>query len=369
MAVSLYLPALFAIAIVVAGIIGIKSRISSSIFEVAAGVILANILGLALAPWLDFLGTFGGLVLTFLAGSEVEIILLRKQAKQSFGIGTMAFVAPLIGVIGFLTLLTNWTWEAKLAGGLALTTTSVAVVYAVLSEYEIIKTPTAKTIIAVTFVNDILTLIGINFIQTSFNFASVAFFVVLLALIPIVPRLLKGVIRNFGKRAVELELRFILAILLAISFFANVANLHSVFGAFVLGLIFSNSIQEHQEVLSKMRTVTFTLLAPAFFIRAGMLIALPVVFANIFLVLGLLGTKLGSKFVGVYALCKKWIPEAPMFSTMLFSTGLTVGTIVATLGNQLGYLSNDQFSIIVTVVILSAVVPTLIAKRFVPAKV
>ncbi|MGA2874909.1 MAG: cation:proton antiporter, partial [Nitrososphaerales archaeon] len=155
MAVSLYLPALFAIAIVVAGIIGIKSRISSSIFEVAAGVILANILGLALAPWLDFLGTFGGLVLTFLAGSEVEIILLRKQAKQSFGIGTMAFVAPLIGVIGFLTLLTNWTWEAKLAGGLALTTTSVAVVYAVLSEYEIIKTPTAKTIIAVTFVNDI----------------------------------------------------------------------------------------------------------------------------------------------------------------------------------------------------------------------
>ncbi len=171
----------------------------------------------------------------------------------------------------------------------------------------------------------------------------------LIALIPIVPRLLRNVIRNFGKRAVELELRFVLAILLAISFFADQADLHSVFGAFVLGLIFANSIQEHQEILSKMRTVTFTLLAPAFFIRAGMLIALPVVIANILLVLGLLGTKLGSKFVGVYALCKKWIPEAPIFSTMLFSTGLTVGTIVATLGNQLGYLSNSQFSIIVTV--------------------
>jgi glutathione-regulated potassium-efflux system ancillary protein KefC len=368
MAVSLYLPALVAIAVVVAGIIGIRSRISSSIFEVAAGVILANLLGLSIAPWLDFLGTFGGLVLTFLAGSEVEFILLRKQAKQSFGIGTMAFVAPLLGVIGALTIFTNWTWEARLAGGLALTTTSIAVVYAVLSEYEIIKTPTAKTIIAVTFVNDILTLIGINFVQTTFDLVTIAFFVVLIALIPIVPRLLRNVIRNFGKRAVELELRFILAFLLAISFFADQASLHSVFGAFVLGLIFANSIQEHQEILSKMRTITFTILAPAFFIRAGMLIALPVVVANILLVLGLLGTKLGSKFVGVYVLCKKWIPEAPMFSTMLFSTGLTVGTIVATLGNQLGYLSNDQFSIIVTVVILSAVVPTLIAKRFVPKK-
>jgi Kef-type K+ transport system membrane component KefB len=159
-----------------------------------------------------------------------------------------------------------------------------------------------------------------------------------------------------------------LAILLAISFFADIASLHSVFGAFVLGLIFANSIQQHQDILLKMRTVTFALLAPVFFIRAGMLIAIPAVIANIALVFGLLGTKLASKFIGVYGLCKKWIPEAPMFSTMLLSTGLTVGTIVATLGEQSGYLSATQFSIIVSAVILSAVVPTLIARRFVPTK-
>lgn len=368
MAVDLYSTALVAIAVVVAGIIGIKTRISSSIFEVAAGLVLANALGVGIAPWLDFLGTFGGLILTFLAGAEVEFVLLRKQAKESFGIGTMAFAAPLIGIVGVLTVFTDWTWQARVAGGLALTTTSVAVVYAVLAEYELIKTPTARTIIAVTFVNDILTLIGINFIQTTFDLATIAFVGVLIALVPIVPRLLRRVVAGFGKRAVEIELRFILAILLAISFFADYASLHSVFGAFVLGLIFANSIQEHQDILSKMRTVTFTLLAPAFFIRAGMLIALPAVVANIGLVFGLLGTKLASKFVGVYGLAKKWIPEAPMFSTMLFSTGLTVGTITATLGHQLGYLSDVQFSVVITVVILSAVVPTLIAKRFIPTK-
>jgi glutathione-regulated potassium-efflux system ancillary protein KefC len=366
MSVSLYLPALVAAAIVIAGIIGIKSRISSSIFEVGAGLIIANLLGVSLPSWLDFLGTFGGLVLTFLAGAEVEFILLKRQARVSFGIGTLAFVTPLLGIIGFLTIFTNWSWDARLAGGLALTTTSVAVVYAVLTEYELIKLPVAKTIISVTFVNDILTLIGINFIQISFNWITVAFFAVLLALIPTVPRLLSAIIRSYGRRAIEIELRFIIGILLVVSFFADEATLHSVFGAFVLGLIFASSIQRHQDILTKMRTLTFTLLAPAFFIRAGMLIALPAVIANIALILGLLATKLGSKFVGVFGLCKKWIPEAPIFSTMLFSTGLTVGTIVATLGNQLGYLSNTQFSIVVTVVILSAVVPTLIAKRFVP---
>lgn len=368
MAVDLYSTAVVAIAVVLAGIIGIKTRISSSIFEVGAGLVIANVLGIGIAPWLDFLGTFGGLVLTFLAGAEVEFVLLRRQAKRSFGIGTMAFAAPLVGIVSVLTVFTNWSWQARVAGGLALTTTSVAVVYAVLSEYELIRTPTAKTIIAVTFVNDILTLIGINFVQTSIDIVTIAFVAVLIALVPVAPRLLRRVVQSFGKRAVEIELRFVLAILLAISFFADQANLHSVFGAFVLGLIFANSIQEHQEILSKMRTVTFALLAPAFFIRAGMLIALPAVIANIVLVFGLLATKLGSKFVGVYALCRKWIPEAPMFSTMLFSTGLTVGTIVATLGEQLGYLSGTQFSIVVSVVVMSAVVPTLIAKRFIPTK-
>jgi glutathione-regulated potassium-efflux system ancillary protein KefC len=369
MAVDLYPTALIAIAITVAGIIGIKTKISSSIFEVGAGLLLANALGIGITPWLDFLGTFGGLILTFLAGAEVEVALLKRQAKESFGIGTMAFAAPLVGIIAVLTVFTDWSWQAKLAGSLALTTTSVAVVYAVLTEYELIKTPTAKTIIAVTFVNDILTLLGINFIQTSFDLVTVAFVAIMIALIPTVPILLRKVVRDFGKRAVEIELRFVLAILFAISFFADLANLHSVFGAFVMGLIFANTIQQHQEILSKMRTVTFSLLAPAFFIRAGMLIDLPSVIANIILVFGLLGAKLLSKFIGVYGLCKKWIPECPMFSTMLLSTGLTVGTITATLGHQLGYLSDIQFSIIITVVILSAVVPTLIAKRFVPTSI
>ena len=367
--VDMYETALISIAIVMAGIFGLRTRVSSSIFEVLAGVLLANVLGVGLSSWLDFLGTFGGLILTFLAGAEVEFVLLKSKAKESLIIGSLAFAAPLLGIMGFLTLVTTWTIHARLAAGLALTTTSVAVVYAVLTEYELIKLPFAKTIIAVTFVNDILTLIGINFVQPSFDWITVVFVGSLLALVFIVPRILRVVVQNYGRRAVELELRFMLAALLGIAFFADEAKLHAVFGAFVLGLIFANSIQQHQEILSKMRTVTFSLLAPAFFIRAGMLIALPAVVANVALILGLLGMKLSSKLVGVYGFCRKWIPEAPVFSTMLFSTGLTVGTITATLGRDLGFLSDAQFSIVVTTVILSAVVPTIIAKRFIPTKV
>jgi Kef-type K+ transport system membrane component KefB len=359
---------LVAVVILFAGLIGVRTRISSSIFEVLAGIIVANALGMTLPSWLDLFGTFGGLVLTFMAGAEVEFVLLKSKAKESFGIGTMAFVAPLLGIFLFLTLATDWTFQARLAGSLALTTTSVAVVFAVLTEYGIIKVPFARTIIAVTFVNDILTLIAVNFIAPSFDIYSLLFLLMLAALVPIVPRLLRIVVRNYGKKAVEVELRLMIAILLVVAYLADEVNLHAVFGAFVLGLIFANSIQGYQDILAKMRVLTFTLLAPFFFVRAGMLIDLSAVIANAGLVFGLLAVKLSSKFVGTYALCRRWISEAPMFSTMLFSTGLTVGTIVATLGLNLGFLSPTQFSIVVTAVILSAVVPTLIAKRFLPTK-
>jgi Kef-type K+ transport system membrane component KefB len=319
--VELYGTALVAVAVVAAAIISLRIKVSSSIIEVLAGVVLANALGVGLAQWLDFLGTFGGLILTFLAGAEVEFSLLKNNAKESVVIGFMAFLAPLVGVFLFLSLVAKWSFQANIAASLALTTTSIAVVYAVLTEYELIKMPFAKTIIGVTFVNDILTLIGINLVQPAFDVVTVLFVATLFVLVLLIPRMLKAIVRNYGRRAVELELRFILAALLAIAFFADEAKLHAVFGAFMLGLIFANILQQHQELLSKMRTVTFTLLAPAFFVRAGMLISLPAVLGNLGLILAMLGVKLGSKVIGTVMLCKRWIPEAPYFQLCFSAQG------------------------------------------------
>ncbi|MEM4611972.1 MAG: cation:proton antiporter [Candidatus Nitrosocaldus sp.] len=367
--VDLYSSALVASAIVVSGIVSSRAKISSSIIEVMLGIILANVLLLKIEEWLDFIATFGGLTLTFLAGVEVESRLLKSKAKVSSVIGTLAFLVPLIGELLFLTFFTDWSWNAKLASSLALTTTSIAVVYAVLTEYGIMRTQFAKTIVAITFVNDILTIVGISLIEPAFNITTIAFLLTLAALALIVPRLTNLLIARYGEKVVEVELRFIFAMLLLISFFADEAGMHAVFGAFMLGLIFANTLQKHDRVLAKMKTVAFTLLSPAFFIKAGMLISINAVMQNMLLVLMLLLVKMLSKFAGCYMLCRRWLPEAPTFSTLLLSTGLTVGTITATIGRDLGFLTQEQFSITVIAVILSAVVPTIIAKRFVPKNV
>ncbi len=369
MTIDLYSTALIAIVVVFTGVLSIRFHVSSSILEAVAGIILGSFLSVRIEPWLNFLGTFGGLMLTFLAGAEVDLYLLRKSAKPSFTIGIMAFAMPLIGEMLFLSLLTDWTLISRLAASIALTTTSVAVVYAVLLEYELLDLRASKLIIAATFVNDILTLIAINLLSPSFNLVTVVFVAIIALMILALPRAMEYLVESYGKRAVELELRFIFAAMLGVSFIADAGKLHAVFGAFVLGLVFANCIHNYDDILPKARSVTFSLLSPAFFVRAGLLVSLPAVIQNVGLILGLLGAKMLSKFIGTYYFNRKWIPEASMFSTMLLSTGLTVGTITATLGRDLGFLDQTQFSVAVITVILSAIVPTLIAKKFVPKRV
>jgi len=307
-------------------------------------------------------------MLTFLAGAEIETRLMKMHLKKSLMIGTVSFLAPLFGIVLFLTLFTDWPIMTRVAASMALTTTSVAVVYAVLTEYDLLKTQIGAAIIAVTFVNDILTLIGINVLSPSFNIYTVLFIAIIALMVVIIPKALKYVVRRFGKRSVEIELRLVLALILIIALLADVGKLHAVFGVFLLGFLCANSIQKYEDVKSKIRTVTFALLSPAFFIKAGLMINLSTVANSITLIIGMLAVKILSKFAGAYPLSRKFIPEGPAFSTLLFSTGLTVGTITATLGLELGLLDSNQFSMVIMAVILSAVLPTILAKRYVPKK-
>ena len=130
---------------------------------------------------------------------------------------TMAFLVPLLGVVSFLALVLQCDSLASLAGAISLTTTSMAVVYAVLIEFELVKIPFAKSIIAVTFVNDVLTLVGINFVNPSFDWVTFSFVIFLLASVVLVPKLLKVVVQSCEKRAIEMELRFVLAVLFGIT--------------------------------------------------------------------------------------------------------------------------------------------------------
>jgi hypothetical protein len=66
----------------------------------------------------------------------------------------------------------------------------------------------------------------------------------------------------------------------------------------------------------------------------------------------------------IMPLARRYVPEHATFTTLLMSTGLTFGTISSLYGLQAGIIDKTQFSLLVTVVVLSAIVPTAIAQRW-----
>lgn len=126
------------------------------------------------------------------------------------------------------------------------------------------------------------------------------------------------------------------------------------------GTVFSR----HPAVQRKLRIVAFAILTPAFFIRAGFNVSLRDVYLSLIPLAGFLAVKLSAKGIGVYPFARRFVPQDATLTTLLMSTGLTFGTISSTYGLSAGIINRSQFSILVTVVLLSAVVPTFVAQRW-----
>ena len=56
-----------------ASIISIRVAISVALIEIIVGAVAGNVIGLEITPWVNFLAGFGAIMLTFLAGTEIEL--------------------------------------------------------------------------------------------------------------------------------------------------------------------------------------------------------------------------------------------------------------------------------------------------------
>jgi Kef-type K+ transport system membrane component KefB len=351
-----------------ASMISVEVGVTVALVELTLGVVAGNAFDLESQDWLTFVAAFASIVLTFLAGMEVDPAYMRRRYKASFGIGFVSFVGPFVVASAVAYLLLDWSGRASLIAGTALSTTSLAVVYAVLVERGLTHTSIGKLLMSATFVTDLCTAVALSaiFIEPSAWFP--AFLAVSLALILALPRIAPWFFGRYGDRVIEPEIKLVFACLLVLMVLANLANGHAVLPAFVLGLVMSSHYAEHREEQKRLRVVAFAFLTPFFFIKGGLNVSLAAVVSNLGLLAVLLAAKMIPKLVFVYPLARRADRRHGIFSTLLMSTGLTFGTISALYGLNAGIIDETQFSLLVTVVVLSAVVPTAIAERwFLPA--
>jgi len=123
---------------------------------------------------------------------------------------------------------------------------------------------------------------------------------------------------------------------------------------------------EDRVLVTRMRSIAFSMLTPFYFIKAGLFVSLPAMATSAGLILALLGVKLGAKSIGVWPLARVFsLPRREAnYTTLMMATGLTFGTISALFGLEHHLIDRTQYTVLVTVVIGSAVVPTLIAQAF-----
>jgi Kef-type K+ transport system membrane component KefB len=357
------LAALLAITMLVASTISVEIGLSVALIELAAGVLVGNLFTVSVPDWLSFIGTFAGVVLTFLAGAEVDVPQFRREWRASLGMGAISFVAPFAVAGAAAYWLAGWNRDQAEIGGLALSTTSLAVVYAVLVETGLSRSIVGKRIMSATFVTDILTVLGLSVLFVKPNGWIVPFAAVSVLLIVAFPKISPWFFRRYGDRVIEPEIKLVFAALFGLMYLGMRANSQPVLPAFVLGLAMSGHYATYRREQERMRVVAFAFLTPFFFLKGGLNVSLSAVWSKLDVLVLLAAAKLGPKLGGVYPLARRYNAAHAMFTTLLMSTGLTFGTITSLYGLSSGIIDRTQFSLLITVVVRSAVVPTAIAQR------
>jgi len=352
----------------VASLISIRLGISVALVEILLGVFAGNFLDIhKTTEWINFLAMLGSGVLTFLAGAEIDPVSLRKNIRASMTIGVVSFLFPFIAVWMFTQFALGWSLREAQIAGIALSTTSVAVVYAVMIEGGFSATAMGKTLLAACFITDLGTVLALGLLFADFNTWLLVFVAVTAVMLWYMPRWTRFILSRLGAtRVSEPEVKFIFLVLFFLGGLSTTAKSEAVLPAYLVGLVVAGVFLRDKTLVHRMRTIAFTIFTPFYFIKAGLYVSLPALWGALGIIAVLLGIKLVTKYTGVWPLARRFYMRSreAHYTALLMSTGLTFGTISALFGLQNKIISQAQYSVLVTVVILSAFVPTLLAQRF-----
>src|SRR5437899_8260994 len=276
----------------IASLISIRTGISVALVEILVGVVAGNLavgleggmlhVGIASAgtgaghlhhvlqstEWTHFLALLGSGVLTFLAGAEIDPVSLKANWRASVLIGVLSFAIPFAVVWLFAQVVFGWPLHQAQIAGIALSTTSVAVVYAVMIEGGLGQTPLGKTILAACFITDFGTVLALGTLFANFNVWLLIFVVVMSAMLWFMPKWTRFIIVKLGAtRVSEPEVKFIFLVLFFLGGLASTAKSEAVLPAYLVGLVVAGVFLRDKTLVHRMRSIAFTIFTPFYFIK------------------------------------------------------------------------------------------------------
>ena len=370
MTAALSIAALWMALALVAGLISFWLRVSSPVVEIIIGMVAQMLFGADILAtnhdWIKFLSVLGAILLTFLAGAEIDLPILKLKWKEAGAIGLTSFLVPFVVCAGTANVQLGWDVMPSWLAGIAMSTTSAAVIYAVILQFGLSTTDYGKTILIACFVTDALTVITLGLIFTPFtNQTLMAIWGIAMVML-ILPWLAPQFFKRYSGLLSELETKFLLLFLFGLGALASWADSEAVLAGYIIGIALAGSVGRNHTLIRRLRTLTFGLLTPFFFILVGSLVSIPAVIAAPTAFILFLIIKITAKFTSIFPVAKHFgsVGNEAIYTSLLMSTGLTFGTIAALFGREHGIINGQQYSSLVAAVIGSAIIPTFVANRY-----
>jgi Kef-type K+ transport system membrane component KefB len=349
----------------ISAFVAIRVKMPAALIEIVIGMLAGNLIALRTNAWIDFVAGFGSILLTFLAGAEIDPVVLRKQLLPSTVLGAVSFGAPFLAAMAFAYVFGHWTADASKIAGIAMSTTSVAVVYAVMVESGLASKEFGQLILAACFFTDVGTVVALGLLFANYNLWLVALTIAIIASVILAPKVLPLLIERARRYVSEPAFRVLFAVIFLLAALATYAKSEGVLPAYFLGLGCAGVMISYPDVKRRLQTITMTLLAPFYFLKAGTYIEFGSAVSGAGLIALLFVVKVAAKIVAVFPLARyifKYPSSNANYLSLMMATGLTFGTISSLYGLTHHYINQAQYTALVTVVILTAVVPTTIAQ-------
>ncbi len=345
--------------IVLAGYVSLRTGLSTSILELLFGG-LGRLLGITPTGTLAFLAEIGAIMLMFIAGTEIDINILKKKFKESVLLGSLIFLVP------FITLtITHVVWKGALTHasillGIALGATSVAVVYTILYDILILYSPLGQILFSGAMICDVISVLALSIALEKFSMLSLFYPLVLLALFLLVPKASRIIITL--KSSWEFELKIILLLMVMLAVVSSALGVHAALTAFLLGVLIAESAREHKILHEKIKGLGFGFFIPIFFFYSGLLIDFTALTALFPFFMLLLILSFGGTYLGALIAVKLCCPLKFKKILVVFNAKTSITIIVAYEGLRAGLIDPVLYSLITLVALTSAILVTLILR-------
>ncbi len=353
------------ILIILAGIGSLEIGFSSSILEIIGGVFASNALKLGDLKWIDFLSNLGLLGLMFFAGLETDPELMQKHFLKSLFIGFSSFFFPLISIFYVSHHILHYSFEASLLIGIALSTTSLALVYPLLKEKGILQHTPGQVLLAAAMVVDISSMMTMSFLFEGVNIYNIIFAGALILLLVRLPKWGEQLFKRYTGNQIEFKTRFILLVLVALGFLSDTVHINEAVLAFTTGIFFAELFRKDRTIEKKIRAIIFGFLAPFFFFKAGYSVKLSVLSWKVLFLSFLLGSvAFITKYIGtIYATANLFRGVVYKLAGLFFNMRLTFGIVASVFGLKSGIIDEETYVALLLVIVSTSFIASIISNR------